>query len=276
MIFLVGVFWQALRQKMRKGRDRAAKESPRASREHKCTLRWGHRVNATDFQSYDRSWSAQPPQHFRIKGRLGRGTFGQVYRAVDGSGRPVAVKALDRHAHLLDPFMRTLLRRAIQNHCRLNHPNIVRLHGVLEAGKHIMLVQELVESGTLFQYAYSKQIFEFEARNLVRDLLRALAHIHSKGIVHADIKSENILIANCQGRRTVKVADFGCSLDLAGSKRNEWRGRGGFQGQVGETDEMGTRPFLAPEIWDHQPCGVKVDMWALGVLTYELVYGCLC
>lgn len=272
------IFYQVFRQSRHKRHGRRTEESTSSSQEQRCTLRRGRRVSASQFEAAGREWHEKRPGHFVVDKRLGGGSFGHVFRAVDEHGRRVALKALDRYGHQSDPHLRALLRREVLHHSQLTHPNIARLHGVIEDGKYIILVQELVNGGDLFRYMkrQTKRLSEHEVKRLVYDVLRALNYCHEKGIVHADIKPENILISISREGSALKLADFGSSLHLADkSHANEWRGGGAFVGHTGEDEELGTAQFSAPEIWDKKPCNLKVDIWALGVMTYEMICGFL-
>ena len=189
--------------------------------------------------------------HFDVE--LGRGGMGMVYRAHDTVlDRPVAVKVLtdpslgeDGRAHLL---------REAQAAAQLNHPNIVAVYDAGEAENRAYIVMELVEGETLHEVRPDK--IE-EVVRTAREICAALEHAHSHGIVHRDLKPENVLIAPDGG---VKLMDFGLARPVAS--------RVTVEGTI-----AGTVFYLAPEQAMGQPIDCRADLYALGVMLYELTTG---
>lgn len=232
-------------------------------------MRAGQVVDASSLRPYDDSWRASPPAMLHLANRLGGGTFAQVFRAVDDQGREVAAKCLRRKTYAKSRFLRTMLKREVRIHSRLVHSNICRLFGGLATPDHYVFVQELATSGNLFRYSCRRRKDENEVKLLVRDVLNALQYCHEKNIIHGDIKPDNILLE--QGDRLVaKLADFGGSLKVA--EGQVWRGGGACDGDYGEEREVGTPNYCAPEIWDLKRCGPKVDVWAVGVVMFEVFH----
>lgn len=280
-MYSLGIFWKFLRNQHRNKRqhhNHHAVESPSTSTENRCSLHCGRRITANTFGAADYDWHVTRPGHFVVERRLGSGGFGNVFQAVDDVGRRVALKAIDRHITLGDPYLWALLYREVFHHSQLIHRNIARLRGVIEDKNYFILVQELANRGDLLHYMQrlTKRLSESQVKHFILDILRALAHSHHRGIVHADVKPENVLVCVSRLEITLKLSDFGCSLSLTNeSHANEWRGAGGLVGHTGDDEELGTAEFRAPEIWDGKPCGFKVDTWALGIMTYEMVCGFL-
>ncbi len=190
---------------------------------------------------------------YRLEAELGRGGMGVVYRAWDTLlDRPVAVKVLSHSGLGVDARAR-LLREA-RAAARLNHPHIVSIHDAGEAGDAAFIVMELVEGESLFD----RRPGSFgEVIAIARDVCAALEHAHAHGIVHRDLKPENVLI----GRDgSAKLMDFGLAR-LAASR------------QSSEGALVGTVFYLAPEQALGQDVDGRADLYALGVMLYELVTG---
>lgn len=139
------------------------------------------------------------------------------------------------------------------------HPNIVKLHEEFETKKEIYLVMELVSGGDLFDAIVANTRFsEPDSAFMIRDLASAVKYLHEINIVHRDIKPENLLVVNRKdGRRSIKLADFGLSIEVKSPMYLV----------------CGTPTYVAPEILDESGYGLKVDLWAIGVICYILLCG---
>ncbi|CAH8540479.1 unnamed protein product [Heterobilharzia americana] len=141
----------------------------------------------------------------------------------------------------------------------LQHENIVNLHEVFYREDSVVLILDLVTGGELFaRVADCERLSEEEASNFVQQILLGVQHMHGLGIVHLDLKPENIMIEDLESRK-IKIIDFGLARVL---NPNE-----SFQ------DMAGTPEFCAPEIVNFDPITFATDMWAVGVLTYILLTG---
>ncbi|HEY0277359.1 MAG TPA: serine/threonine-protein kinase, partial [Solirubrobacterales bacterium] len=150
---------------------------------------------------------------FLIERRIGSGGFGVVYEAWDGRlERPVAVKAIEQRGSEGDE---RVLREA-QAAARLNHPGIVTLYEMGEEDGNALLVSELVEGSTLARLAGEDALSDREIGEIGADLCEALDHAHSRGVIHRDIKPQNVQVVDGQPR--AKLMDFGIALvaDAAG------------------------------------------------------------
>lgn len=176
------------------------------------------------------------------------------------SGVEYAVKCLDLGL-IENSEQLTQLREEIFIMCQLDHPNIVRLEEVYESHSEIYLVQELCHGGELFDrldeqpdYHYS----EHECARLVKQILCSVRYIHSKGIVHRDLKLENFLFSSKKADSELKMIDFGLSKHF-------------FQGEV-QSEAVGTPYTVAPEVirgrYDE-----RCDVWAVGVIAFLLLSG---
>jgi predicted ATPase len=198
---------------------------------------------------------------YRLDAELGRGGMGVVYRAHDTLlDRDVAVKVLN--ASNLSRDSRARLLREARAAARLNHPNIVLVHDageadptpVLGAGGMPFVVMELVEGKSLFELK-PQSLDEIMA--VAQQVCAALEHAHAHGIVHRDLKPENVLITP---DGTVKLMDFG--LARSGASRLSTEGA-----------IIGTVFYLAPEQARGEAIDGRADLYALGVMLYELTTG---
>uniref|UniRef100_A0A674C1E5 calcium/calmodulin-dependent protein kinase n=1 Tax=Salmo trutta TaxID=8032 RepID=A0A674C1E5_SALTR len=146
--------------------------------------------------------------------------------------------------------------------CRLlKHPNIVRLHdSISEEGFHY-LVFDLVTGGELFEDIVAREYYsEADASQCIQQILESVNHCHQSGIVHRDMKPENLLLASKLKGAAVKLADFGLAIEVQGDQQ-AWFGFAGTPG------------YLSPEVLRKDPYGKPVDMWACGVILYILLVG---
>ena len=190
---------------------------------------------------------------YLVKSELGRGGMGIVYRAHDTLlERDVAVKVLWSSA--LGSQGRARLLREAQAAARLNHPNIINIYDAGDADGLSYIVMELLDGDSL--YEHKPETLE-EVLRIIRQICDALEHAHAHGIIHRDLKPENVIVTS-QG--TAKLTDFGLSRSLTGRISQE----GGI---------VGTVYYLAPEQALRQDVDFRADLYALGVMTYELVTG---
>jgi serine/threonine protein kinase len=188
---------------------------------------------------------------FLIERRIGSGGFGVVYEAWDGRlERPVAVKAIDQHGEA----GKRVLREA-QAAARLNHPGIVTLYEMGEEDGNALLVSELVEGDTLARLATADVLSDREIGEIGADLCEALDHAHSRGVIHRDIKPQNVQVVDGQPR--AKLMDFGIAL-LADAA-----------GLTATGDVVGTLAYMSPEQAEGQEAGPEADVYSLALTLYE-------
>ena len=206
---------------------------------------------------------------YRILSLLGAGGMGEVYRAHDAKlGRDVALKVLPRE--LADePERRTRLLREARAAASLNHPNICTIYEVGEADGHVYIAMEVVEGQPLSRRLAARPLPSEEVLRYGLQLTDALAHAHDRGVVHRDLKSANVM-ATPEGR--IKVLDFGLATRVSGEALAEvtTRSRTSLT-QPGAI--LGTLPYMAPEQLRAQPADARSDVWALGVVLYEMAAG---
>src|SRR4051794_15647021 len=192
---------------------------------------------------------------FLIERRIGSGGFGVVYEAWDGRlERPVAVKAIEQRGEA----GRRVLREA-QAAARLNHPGIVTLYEMGEEDGNALLVSELVEGSTLARLAHAGELSDREIGEIGADLCEALDHAHSRGVVHRDIKPQNVQVTEgeCEGESRAKLMDFGVA-QLAGAASLTAPG-----------DVVGTLAYMSPEQAEGRPAGPEADVYSLALMLYE-------
>ncbi|HEU4410062.1 MAG TPA: protein kinase [Polyangiaceae bacterium] len=222
-------------------------------------------------------------KHYELIRPLGKGGMGQVYLARDTKlGRLVAIKRLltpdDRGAR------RVLVEARATARCR--HENIVVIYEVDEHQGEPYLVLEYVEGVTLRAWMAARgaagaagpaaasgaagaapgRVPPGLAVELMLPVVRALACAHEQGVVHRDLKPENILLTDAGA---IKVLDFGLAKPLAGGATSASEGAGAS----GASGVKGTLLYMAPEQWQTDDLDGRVDLWAVGLLLYELCAG---
>ena len=195
--------------------------------------------------------------HFRIERKLGSGGMGAVFRALDTSlQRYVAVKVMRNPNHCVDSRIAMMLREAVAQ-ARLNHPNVVTIYYVGRQDEEPFLAMELLPGPTLAEQLKSEGTVPYaDAIRYGIQVVSALRHASQFGIVHADIKPANLILA---GEGRIKLSDFGLSRIQNAPDPN--------------MTFSGTPAYLAPEMIQGNPNSIQTDMYALGVTLFELVFG---
>jgi serine/threonine-protein kinase len=201
---------------------------------------------------------------YRIGARIARGGMASVYEATDiRLDRTVAVKVMHPGLGDDDEFAARFVREA-RAAARLSHPNVVGVYDQGEDDGTVYLAMELVRGHTLRDVIRKESpMAPARALALVEPMLSALAAAHRAGVIHRDIKPENVLIADEQSGGRVKVADFG--LAKAVSTDTQHTATGGVL--------IGTVSYLAPELVVDGRADARADVYAAGVVLYELLTG---
>lgn len=224
----------------------------------------GHRRTLTESSIPPQPQPAAPKQWhlgmFEIGKPLGKGKFGRVYLAKERtSGFVCALKVLHK-SEIQQGKVEKQVRREIEIQSHLAHPNVLRLFGHFHDAKRIFLILEFAGKGELYKHLRREQRFpEWKAAQYIAQMASALKYLHKKHVMHRDIKPENILVG-VHGE--IKISDFGWSVHAPNNRRNTM---------------CGTLDYLPPEMLKDASKDnyytEKVDLWSLGVLTYEFLVG---
>lgn len=194
--------------------------------------------------------------HYEVESELGAGGMGRVYLARDTrADRRVALKFIAEDA---TPEARERLLREARAAARLTHPGIVTLYAIEESSEGPFLVQEYVAGESLARRLARGPLGTRETLKLARELTDALAHAHRHGVVHRDLKPDNVLMAP---DGSAKIADFGLARLEGAATLTE-------AGQL-----LGTLPYLAPERLAGNAGDARADLFALGAILYEAITG---
>lgn len=222
----------------------------------------------------------QPGAHvadrFVIMEKIGEGGMGAVYRALQTSlDREVALKVLHAQNAFTSKARRRFAREA-RAIARLNHRHIASVYdfGVDDSNQTLWLAMEHVD-GPSMNPLRQEPIDLVRVLSLTDQILSALAAAHARGIIHRDMKPSNVLIAqNVDGKEIIKLVDFGlaastqAALDISNAP-----GDFGDEEDVPERVILGTPRYMAPEIFKRHPVDPRVDLYALGIMLYELLSG---
>ena len=212
--------------------------------------------------------------HYRVTGKLGAGGMGEVFRATDSRlNRDVALKLLPEHlANDKDRMAR--FHREAQVLASLSHPNIAGIHGLEESGGRSALVMELVEGEDLADRLSRGPIPLVEALRIAQQMADALEAAHDRGIIHRDLKPANVKVTP-DGQ--VKVLDFGLAKALEGSVTASGMEPGASATlSVAATRAgivMGTVAYMSPEQASGSLVDKRSDIWAFGVVLFEMLAG---
>ncbi len=208
--------------------------------------------------SMDKYLGTTLDERYEIQEIIGAGGMAVVYKATDHRlNRFVAVKIL-RDELARDGEFRSRFQTEAQAVAMLSHPNIVSVYDVSHSDNVEYIVMELIEGVTLMQYMQKKGALGWkEALHFSVQITKALEHAHDKGIVHRDIKPQNIMILR---DGTIKVADFGiAALESAQEQRSE--------------QTVGSVHYIAPEQARGEQPDTRSDIYSLGVVMYEMLTG---
>ena len=212
---------------------------------------------------------------YRFERLLGRGGMGSVYRARDLAGnREVAIKVI-RAELIRDAAAHERLRREAQTLARLHHPSIVTVYDYGTLGdRSPYLVMELVKGNDLRHELVSEgRLDPARVCRILSAICGAMAAAHGDGVLHCDLKPENVLLPD--DGVEAKVLDFGVARAIgAGTGARSRRGRDGRSGPATvEEPLVGTPAYMAPEQLRGDPPDPRTDVFSLGVIAYEMLVG---
>lgn len=192
--------------------------------------------------------------------KLGAGGYGKVYLVSKNDDRTQLFAA--KYQKLTDKYAKQAVRAEVQILAALtNSKHVVHLNGYYETERHSVVVIEYLQGGELFARIGSREyrLTEVKCRMFVRQMVEGLEFIHSRHIIHLDVKPQNIMLVK-QGSENLKLIDFG----LARREGPQGMAKTGFVGTVG---------FMAPEVASCMYAAPSSDMFSLGVIVYMLVSG---
>eukprot|EP01071_Lankesteria_metandrocarpae_P011258 Lankesteria_metandrocarpae@DN5427_c1_g1_i5.p1 len=194
-------------------------------------------------------------QLYKVQKSVGEGSFAKVYLARHMyTNQEVCIKAIDKGR-----VQTSNVYTEIEVLRKVAHPYINRLFAAYENDKTICLVLEYLKGGELFEYLSKKGPYnEIHAKLAFRRILSGLNCLHRKGIVHRDLKTENLILEEENSPTSLKIIDFGLASTL---------------GSPTMTMRCGSPGYVAPEILQEMPYGIKVDLFSAGVILYTVLGG---
>ena len=191
--------------------------------------------------------------HLVLRRKIGEGGYGEVYHAHDTwLDHPVALKLFKPRATGRKTTDRIL--HEARKLARIRHPNVVTVHGADSHDGRVGFWMDLIEGTSLARIVETRRLSAGEATHIGQEVCRALAAVHRAGIIHRDIKAQNVMRASEDGR--IILMDFGA---------------GEFMADAADSPQQGTPVYLAPEIFNGGPASARSDIYAVGVLLYFLV-----
>ena len=201
-------------------------------------------------------------EFFDVKGTLGKGKFGLVKLGIHKlTGRKVAIKIINKQG-ITEQEMQ-LTKTEIEILKIGQHPNIITLYDVIENEEKIYIIMEYCAGSDLFAYIEQRnfKLPEKRAAEIIRKLSSAVYYLHSFGIIHRDVKPENILMTDNTENVDIRLLDFGLSKIVRSGEKC--------------TEPYGTLSYVSPEVLQDIPYDERCDLWSIGVITYLLLSGVL-
>ena len=199
---------------------------------------------------------------YEIKQKIGKGKFGLIKSGINKETQmPVAIKILSKK--IMDKSDMELAKIEIDILRIAKHPNIIKLYDVFENEHFIYIIMEKCNGGDLLSYfeRYEYKLPETKICEIIHKLAMAIYYLHSYGIIHRDLKLDNILMTDLSEEADIRLVDFGVSKIIGDEEKC--------------TEPYGTLSFVAPEILEGKPYDKSVDLWSLGIIAYTLLCGFL-
>jgi serine/threonine protein kinase len=195
---------------------------------------------------------------YQLERLLGQGGFAWVFVGRELDGTPVAVKVL-KPRYAGDPQFESRFRNESETAAKLQHPHIVRIRAVAKAGDHVYFGMDLCADSLGARIAREGPLPEDVIVRFARDIVTALAFAHGQGVIHRDLKPDNVLI---RSDGTAVLTDFGIARAVSG-----------YVASTGVNMTVGTPHYLSPEQAQGAPLDPRADYYALGVTLYKAATG---
>eukprot|EP01129_Flabellula_baltica_P017016 TRINITY_DN929_c0_g1_i4.p1 TRINITY_DN929_c0_g1~~TRINITY_DN929_c0_g1_i4.p1 ORF type:complete len:602 (+),score=118.05 TRINITY_DN929_c0_g1_i4:28-1806(+) len=194
---------------------------------------------------------------YTLGDKIGHGAFATVHRTTNkATGEEFAVKMIDISQHSKNELKK--LKREIEIMTKLESEYIIGLQETFYDDDNMFIVLELAKS-ELFDFVVERDhLSEDQTREIIKQLLKGVDHMHRRGVAHRDLKLENILVTDLE-KLTIKISDFGLSKEFSKSQL---------------LTACGTPEYVAPEVLLSKPYDQSADIWSIGVITYMLLSGC--
>lgn len=196
---------------------------------------------------------------YNIFSMLGEGGFGKVYLATDKtSNQPIALKIISKNCETSN--IKDLVENETKIHQKLVHLNIIELLNFFENDDYFCVAMEYASGKDLYKKLKKlKKFNETDTKSYINQIALAVEYLHDNFIIHCDLKPENILLDK---NNIVKICDFGWATEF--SPINE---------KVKFSCSVGTLDYLSPELVEYKDFDKQIDVWSLGVLTFEFLTG---
>jgi serine/threonine-protein kinase len=195
---------------------------------------------------------------YTLERLLGQGGFAFAFVGREADGTPVAIKVL-KPRYAGDSQFESRFRNESETAAKLEHPNIIRIRAVAKTGDHVYFAMDLCADSLGARIAREGPLAEEDILRLARDIIAALEFAHQQGVIHRDLKPDNVLI---RSDGAAVLTDFGIARAVSG-----------YVASTGVNMTIGTPHYLSPEQAQGRPLDQRVDFYALGVTLYKAATG---